>query len=225
MGMGGTLMTMPSGIINAILNNVGAWAISCLVPLIRFHSATTESHFMVITIFIVTYFNMGLLCIFSSGEQFNYLPNAMTDYWLLFWGKAITTSLIVSNLMPYANPVIKVFFRRGLFCCKRKYYQPNTHLNPEFSIERRYASVLNTIFIVFTFSFALPILPIVAAIVFLFQYLMDKLLITYYYKEKTVNDDLLNTNVLRIIKYGIILFFLSGASILAANSCAIHNKT
>lgn len=143
--------------------------------------------------------------------------------WLLFWGKAITISLIISNLMPYANPVLKIAFRRGFWCCKRKDYQPKTHLNPEFNMERRYATVISTIFIVFTYAFALPMLPITAAGIFMVQYMMDKLLITYYYKERVVHNDLLNRTSLRIIKFGIAVFFLASTYILVQNYCTTYN--
>lgn len=216
-------MTMPSGIINAILNNVAAFAISKLVPLIGFHSNSTEQHFTTLSTFFVTFFNMGLLCAFTSGNSFTYLPNAFTDYWLLFWGKAIMTSLVVSNLIPYAAPILKILFTRGFWCCKRVYSGRSTMTNPTFQIERRYANVLNTIYIVFTYSFALPILPIVAAGIFLFQYCVDKLLITYYYREFVLNDELLNKTVLLLVKYGLILFFVAGGLIVSATTCSIDN--
>ena len=61
MGIGGTMMTMPSGAINGILSNLGAVMVAKFVPLIRFKSHHTQRHTIVISIFIISYVNMGLL--------------------------------------------------------------------------------------------------------------------------------------------------------------------
>jgi hypothetical protein len=76
--------------------------------------------------------------------------------------------MILSNIMPYLGPMIKVLSRRGCCCCRRKSYDPKTHLNEEFPLERRYASILTTVFIVFTYGIAMPALFIVASGIFIF---------------------------------------------------------
>lgn len=128
MGMGGSLLTLPSGILNALMTNIGAYLITKLVPLIRFHSKHKETHVTVISIFVMSYFNMGLLCLHTYGghfsdHYFSYLPKNLTPNWLNFWGKAITTSLIVSTMLPYVSPLLKFLFQRGFCCCKRKDYK------------------------------------------------------------------------------------------------------
>lgn len=92
-------------------------------------------------------------------------------------------------------------------------------------MERRYASDMNTMFIVFTYAYGLPVLPFVSSIMLCIQYVVDKLMITYYFKERIENNDLLNRTSLRLIKYGIVLFFFFGAYAMAGNYCTVYNES
>lgn len=131
--------------------------------------------------------------------------------------------MILSNVMPYLGPLLKVLFRRGCCCCKRKNYDPKTHLNPEFPLERRYASILTTVFIVFTYGVAMPALFVVATGIFIFQSIADKLLITYYYKERVEHNDLLNRSAVKFMKYAIFMFLFVGGLAIATNYCTLEN--
>lgn len=95
------------------------------------------------------------------------MPEDFTPGWLLFYGKLINTSMILSNLMPYLAPILTIIYRRGCCCCRRKNYKPNTPNNEEFPIERRYASILATVFTCFTYGVAIPMLFISASLVML----------------------------------------------------------
>jgi len=96
-------------------------------------------------------------------------------------------------------------------------------LNSEFPIERRYASILTTVFVVFTYGVAMPGLFVVACFIFIFQSISDKLLITYFYKERVEHNDLLNRNAVRIIKYALVIFLFVGGLAMANNYCALEN--
>ena len=217
-GMGGSMMTMPSGFINGIMTNIGAIIVSKFVPLIRFKSHHVERLTIVLCVFVISYLNMGIL-VLRQYPELTYVPNDFQIAWLLFWGKAITMSLFISNCMPLLGPSIKALCRRGCCCCKKSNYRPERHLNPPFAIERRYAGIINTCFLVSSYSFSLPILPFVGSVVLGLQYVVDKLLITYYYKETVEHNDLMNRTALRIIKYGIAVFYFYGGMAIAANYC------
>jgi len=96
-------------------------------------------------------------------------------------------------------------------------------LNSEFPIERRYASILTTVFVVFTYGVAMPGLFVVACFIFIFQSISDKLLITYFYKERVEHNDVLNRNAVRIIKYALAIFLFVGGLAMANNYCALEN--
>lgn len=131
MGMGGTMLTLPSGVINAIMSNIGAVLVNLLSKKIRFQSRHKQMHVIVISMFLITYLNMGLTQLRDKGlnhpfNAFSFLPFDFTPYWLYFWSKAISISLLVFNFMPYIGPGIKILCRRGICCCKRKDYKPRT---------------------------------------------------------------------------------------------------
>ena len=96
-------------------------------------------------------------------------------------------------------------------------------MNPEFPIERRYASILTTVFVVFTYGVAMPVLFVVASFIFIFQSISDKLLITYFYKERVEHNDVLNRNAVRIIKYALVIFLFVGGLAMAYNYCTLEN--
>lgn len=79
-------------------------------------------------------------------------------------------------------------------------------------------------FLLFTYGFALPALPLVGLVVISIQYLADKLMITYYYRERIEHEDLLNRTVLKVVKFGICLFYIIGALVLAQGYCTVYNN-
>lgn len=53
-------MTIPIGVLNAILANLGTILIKRFVPYIKFKSHHKESHFIMFSIFLISYLSMGL---------------------------------------------------------------------------------------------------------------------------------------------------------------------
>lgn len=168
-GFGGSMATLPSGILNAILTNLGAKIILTLIVKVRFHSRHKQTHITVITISVMSYLSMGLLVMkrYKETDSHLFLPPDFTPAWLIFYGSVFHTQMILSNFMQYLSPCIKIISRRGCCCCRRKNYRANTHNNGVFSMERRYATILTTSFICFNYGFALPVLFVVASLVFL----------------------------------------------------------
>lgn len=81
-------------------------------------------------------------------------------------------------------------------------------------IVRRYALIINTVFIVFTFGFFMPTLFIVGAFNFCFTYICDRLLITYWCDTLPVHSDQLHFFSLNVLKYApIFLVVFAAASI------------
>jgi hypothetical protein len=209
--MGGKLMTMPSGILGAILTNTAAKLIMHFIPKIRFYSKHRQTHATVFTIFIVTYYCMGLLVMNRQRKHIATLQNIPADFspkWLLYYSKELRTQMIMYNIIPFVKPILKVMWGLGCCCRHRKTFKINKAQNSEFAYERRYASILTTTFICFNYGFAVPSLFVTAAAVFTTEYVLDKLLITYYYKERVENNDFLNRSTLRVLKYGIVFFFV-----------------
>ena len=58
--MGGNLARIPSGIVTAILVNIGAVLIQKTSVFLRFRNKHVVSSFELIAIFLLTYYNMGI---------------------------------------------------------------------------------------------------------------------------------------------------------------------
>jgi hypothetical protein len=59
----------------------------------------------------------------------------------------------------------------------------------------------------------------------LIQFILDKLLVTYYYKERVEHNDLLNRAVLKVMKYGAFVFLCFASTAIADNYCTMTNTT
>lgn len=81
-------------------------------------------HASVFSVFLVSYWNIGFLPLNLELRKQHWLPPNFTPNWILFYSKMIMTSMILSNVMPYLGPFIKVLRKRGCCCCKRKNYAP-----------------------------------------------------------------------------------------------------
>jgi hypothetical protein len=74
----------------------------------------------------------------------------------------------------------------------------------------KYATILNTVFITLFYGTALPLLYPVAAFTFFNLYFVEKLAVTYYFKEPPSYDDKLNKLALSWLKYSPLMLLIFG---------------
>lgn len=58
----------------------------------------------------------------------------------------------------------------------------------------------------FFYVFSIQMLFVVTCLSFVFQYIIDRLLITYWFEFPPVHDDILNLNFARMLKYSPVIF-------------------
>lgn len=79
---GGSLVTLPSGIVSGILTNIGAVLIIKIIPKIGFHSYHVQSHVMMLSIFIMSYI---IVCFLPTYRIYaykkGYIPNSLNAVW------------------------------------------------------------------------------------------------------------------------------------------------
>ena len=83
--------------------------------------------------------------------------------------------------------------------------------------------MLNTSFTVLTFCFEMPLLLWAAFISFLFQYVIDRLLITYWYDEYPVHSDSIDAFVLRVFKYAPSIMMIYSGIVVYQDKCDFNN--
>lgn len=60
-GIGGSLLTMPSGLTNAMFTNIGAILVSKIIDRIGYHSTHYKNQVTLVAVFILAYYNAALL--------------------------------------------------------------------------------------------------------------------------------------------------------------------
>jgi hypothetical protein len=68
----------------------------------------------------------------------------------------------------------------------------NLYAGPVHSMEFKYATILNTVFITFFYGTALPLLYPIAAFTFWNLYVVDRYMVTYFYQEPPTYAEKLN---------------------------------
>jgi len=79
----------------------------------------------------------------------------------------------------------------------------------------KYAGILSCIYVTFMYGLALPILFAYAAFTFFNYYLVEKLLITYYYQKPPVYDERLNKAAISLLKWAPLLMMFFGSWIMS----------
>ena len=204
---GGTAAQTVQGAFNAIANNMGAFLIQKWVPRIGFHNRQIEIQVQVICIVFLCYYVIAVLPLVSLVKRY-YLPPPLSTLWYNVYGSMIISSLIVTSFLPYVGIILNWFFN----CLMKK--PPSDQYINTYRTVRKHAHLVTISFIVFTYGFAMPILFLVATISLLGQYLLDKLLLTYYYRQNVNHNDQLTKMVINAIKYAPILLLVVGGATL-----------
>lgn len=63
-----------------------------------------------------------------------------------------------------------------------------------------------------------------ASAILILQYFLDKLLITFFYKQEVQYNDFLNRNMLKACKYALVPFFLFAGLGMHNNFCSIERQ-
>lgn len=175
--------------------------------------------FTVFSIFMLTYIITSVLPTFKfvlPNKQHNasFLPKGLTKAWFKLHGQSIFLSTFTTSATPYViGPFKDILLYK---CCKKKFERGNP--SKKLRLNEKYGLILNMGFVVMTFCFALPMLLVSGALSFCFQFVVDRLLITYWYDEYPIHSDQLNTFVLEVFKYA------PSVMLLFAGMCVYQGK-
>lgn len=120
--------------------------------------------------------------------------------WITFFCPTLCVTIIINAIKPYILIALRLIFYR----CKikeRKRRFPMAKRDLQFSL---------LIWLVCTYGGAMPSLFMFAVISFSIQYVLDKILITYYYISEPYHDTEFIISSLKAIKYGVIPFLICG---------------
>ena len=90
------------------------------------------------------------------------------------------------------------------------------YTGPEFILHVRYAQVLSTIFVTFTFSSGMPVLYLLNFGILFIQFWVDKCLIFNYYRKSAFFSRYLSESIVNLLPYAIVMHMLFGLVIFSA---------
>lgn len=126
-------------------------------------------------------------------------------------------NLLVTSFLPYVGILLNLIVN-GVRCKKA-----SDQYTKQFRMIRKNANILTTSFICFTYGFSMPILFLFGTVSLISQYIIDKILVTYFYKQEVLHNDKLTRTVIQINKFAPVIFFISAGATLAQNYCAMTN--
>jgi hypothetical protein len=119
-------------------------------------------------------------------------PKGLSKNWFEIYGNCLFSGVFVSAFMPYASPFIGIVINKF----RKSTLQPGS-----FKMDEKYATMLTTLFVTFAYGFAIPLLFVAAGMVFFVQKLLDKILVTYWFKFVPVKSDRTVTISIWVLKY------------------------
>lgn len=99
----------------------------------------------------------------------------------------------------------------------------NLYAGPEFKMHSNYAKVILLIFVCFMYAVLIPVLFPICMLALINTYLVDKLMLTYWYKRPPMYDDKIYVEALHLLRLAPLLTFALGYWALS-NSQMFRNK-
>ena len=200
---------------------------------------TTQINFLkTLSIFVVQYLNSAIIIIVAFNSflfsEVTIAKNKETDYivgpfdefderWFLVVGTTVGLVIIVQLVTPHIPLLVmflvklfKQFHDRRYSLNARSTRQVNQkdyedlYIGPKFILQIRYAQSLSVMFLILTFSSAMPLLYLAGFIHFFFTFWMDKFLLLRYYRLTEGYTAKLSKNIIRILPIAVILHLLFG---------------
>jgi len=186
------------------------------------------------SIFIATFLNTGMVLLLGQANfsqtwltfiPFNGAYLDLTESWYINIGPSLVSAMLLNSIYIYLDFGIaygtKFFFRAldqgGCWCCKKRKTKATTiqqyvdlYSGADHAIHFKYATILNTVYVTFTFGLALPMLFPIAAFTFFNIYFLERLCVMYFHPKPPLYDDKLNAQMLRTLKWApVMLIFFS----------------
>lgn len=231
----GECVTIAITVVNTIIRSLCIW----LIKMIGYHTETGEITAITSTIFIATFFNTAILLLLADAnlsqvKLLSWIPGLngpfpdITEQWYIIIAPSMIMTMFLNSIYPYIDLGIS-FATLALFrcldqgfstylCCKKekttkcKTIQAyvNTYSGPEHVMSYKYSGILTTVCVTFWYGVAIPELFPIAAFTFFNYYIVDRFLITYYYRRPPIYDDKLNRAALGFMQAGPVMLLLFG---------------
>ncbi len=193
------------------------------------HSAQIKS--ITNGVFAAQFFNTAIILLLVAAnfkdaqlpgaDTFNGPYNDFTPLWYSQIGFKVFQTMAINTIMPFVAFGtafgMKFAFRfldRGLSFDPYPYNTKKTstqlyvdlYSGPEYLIHVKYSGILNVVFVCMMYGVGMPILFLVAAITFFILYSVEKVTVTYFYKQPPAFDDKLTKNAAAVLKWAGLIY-------------------
>jgi hypothetical protein len=230
---GKKLVDQSTVVVNILLKILCVW----LVKQLNFANKSSETKRIMILVFLIQFFNTGPLQLLVHADHsqlgisflnfFNagYHPD-FTVRWYKDVGYLIINAMIGNIAAPLMEVgiaitlkfVFRVLDRRSLKSGNRKTTTKrhsiesyiDLYAGPQYFLHSKYSNLLNITFMTLMFGVGLPILFPIALVSFLVIYLLERVLVAYYYRQPELTDNSLAATALYILQCAPLLYLAVG---------------
>ena len=185
------------------------------------HSDDTKARSIFMRLFVLEYVNTSFVFLVSDDNAvlqkiFGY-TSVSTSEFSSSWFSSIGTTIILVQIQDIV--VSKAIVMYDLFVLKFKQYMARTrkgyvlsqeelnkiYMGLEFEMPFRYAQLLSTIFVTFTFGIGIPLLYPIACATMLFAYFLDKFIFVSYSLTPERLNATLSHSVAQILPFALVI--------------------
>jgi hypothetical protein len=211
------------------INIVLKFSIAGFIGGMKLRNKSEEAIYAMLAVTLTQFFNTGVLLFvrnYSASNNENSINadnNSLSVFWYSTSGVTLVSAMKITAYWPLIEiaafgSVFKIlrYLDRGCTSDKLKTKLPSIqtyidlHAGPEFAIHWRYSAVLFQLSIALFFGTGMPIIYVIAFVGCIIQYIVDRLLICYFYREPPAYDDRITIAAVNSLKY-IATFSLLGA--------------
>jgi hypothetical protein len=225
-------------IVITIVNTIITMLCKFLISKVGYHTITGEITAVTMSIFLASFFNTAILLLLADADLsqitlLSWIPIAgpfpdLTEQWYIVVAPSLIMTMMINAFYPYIDLGIS-FGTLALYrcldqgfstyiCCKKekttkcKTIQAyvNIYAGPMHAMSYRYSAILVATWICMMYGVALPIMFPIGSITMFNYYIVDRLLIAYYFRRPPIYDDKLNKYALVMLKYAPVLLLFFG---------------
>lgn len=214
--------------------------VNLMVPFERPHTRSEDMLSRMRKLFWVQLINTGFLIAIVNTRIPGVSPDEaglvgggtfddFTPEWYAAVGVPIILSMVGNIVSPHAMPLLAAFliavqrcWDRGCTCDGRRSRKltqtalEKLYHGPEFHLAERYSQTAMTIWVAFSYSAGIPLLPLLAAFFFIVTYWVDKVLFVRFYRKPPHYDASIARAAMALLPWAIVAHFTIGLWMLSS---------
>lgn len=226
----GILASILLNVVNIILESINR----NFIVKIGHNSKSRRDSIILFTNFLTQFFNTGIILLLCNSNLsysiLSFIPiyNSFVDisyHWYTATGTSIVIVMIISAVSPCIEILIEFLIQKLVrsidnkcysgCCCKERttkcltvYQYIQLYSGSEYLMQNRYNPVIVQVYVAFMFGLVIPFLFPLTLFGILIKYFIERLTITYFYRQPPMYNKRLSQEAINILKFAPTLMFL-----------------